>query len=105
MSQDKRLHLLYRVEPGCLGPTGIDFVEGFCEFAQKKIKAPVYAQFCFVPRFDKALSEREYTIGNKNLSDTQVIAFLDKFDKEKSDFEDQIDELLSHAIDAYLNRL
>lgn len=105
MALDKRLNLLYRVEPGCLGPTGIDFIEGFCEFAQKKIKAPVYAQFHFVPRYDKSLPEREYKIANKSLSDTKVEAFLDKFDKDKGDFEEQIDELLAHAIDAYLNRL
>ena len=105
MSADKRLHLLFRVEPGCLGPTGIDFVEGFCEFAIKKIKAPVYAHFNFVPRYDKTLPEREYTFANKTLTDSQVSAYLAKFEKEKDDFEEQIDELLAHAIDAYFNRL
>lgn len=104
MSEDKRLCLLYRVEPGCLGPTGIDYVEGFCEFASQKIKAPAYAHFSFVPRYDKSLSEREYIFAGRTLTANQVCTFLDKFDKDKNDFEEQIDELLSHAIDAYLNR-
>ncbi|CAH9061308.1 hypothetical protein PSECIP111951_02461 [Pseudoalteromonas holothuriae] len=105
MSEDKKIRLLYRVEPGCLGPTGKDFVEGFCEFANSKIKPPVYALFSFVPRYDKTLPEREYTVANKNLSMAQVEAYLDRLDKDKDEFEEQIDELISHAIDAYLKRL
>ncbi|WP_216628489.1 hypothetical protein [Pseudoalteromonas caenipelagi] len=105
MSEDKRIRLLYRVEPGCLGPTGVDYVEGFCQFANKIIKPPIYASFNFVPRYDKSLPEREYKVGNKNLSSTQVIAYLDRLDKDKDEFEEQIDDLLSHAIDAYLKRL
>ncbi|BBN83732.1 hypothetical protein PA25_37170 [Pseudoalteromonas sp. A25] len=105
MSEDKRIRLLYRVEPGCLGPTGVEFVEGFCQYANTKIKPPVYAVFSFVPRYDKSLPEREYKVGNKNLSESQVMAYLARLDKEKDQFEEQIDELLSHAIDAYLKRL
>ncbi|WP_194710106.1 hypothetical protein [Pseudoalteromonas sp. S16_S37] len=105
MSEDKRIKLLYRVEPGCLGPTGVDYVEGFCQFANKIIKPPVYALFNFVPRYDKSLPEREYKVGNKNLSSNQVVAYLERLDKDKDEFEEQIDELLSHAIDAYLKRL
>ncbi|WP_105169964.1 hypothetical protein [Pseudoalteromonas sp. T1lg23B] len=104
MSDDKRIKLLYRVEPGCLGPTGKDFIEGFCNFANEKIKPPVYALFSFVPRYDKSLPEREYRVGNKNLSDQQVSAYLNRLEKDKNEFEEQIDELLSHAIDSYLRR-
>jgi hypothetical protein len=104
MTDDKRIILVYRVEPGCLGPTGSDFIEGFCDFANQKIKPPAYAVFNFVPRYDKSLPEREYKVGNKNLSELQAEAYLDKLGKDKEEFEEQIDELLSHAIEAYLKR-
>ncbi len=35
LADDKKLHLLYRVEPGCLGPTGADTIERFCEYANE----------------------------------------------------------------------
>ena len=35
----KKLLVMYRIEPGCLGPQGADYVEEFCVFAKQKIKA------------------------------------------------------------------
>ena len=29
-----QLAVIYRVEPGCLGPEGAAHIEGFCQFAQ-----------------------------------------------------------------------
>ena len=35
----KKLLVMYRIEPGCLGPQGADYVEEFCVFAKQKLKA------------------------------------------------------------------
>ena len=32
ISDDKKIQLLYRVEPGCLGPTGAQTIERFCDY-------------------------------------------------------------------------
>ena len=31
----KKLLVMYRIEPGCLGPQGADYVEEFCVFAKQ----------------------------------------------------------------------
>jgi hypothetical protein len=33
----KKLTVTFRVGPGCLGPDGIDHIEGFCKFAKKEV--------------------------------------------------------------------
>lgn len=104
MTKDIRIHLLYRVEPGCLGPDGATFVEAFCEFAKKKIPPPNYAVFDFVPRYDKSLPEKEYAVVGKNITQGQAQSYFDKLDKDIDEFEEQVDELLSFAIDAFFKR-
>ncbi|MCQ8878858.1 hypothetical protein NQT69_12670 [Pseudoalteromonas shioyasakiensis] len=104
LSDDKKLHLLYRVEPGCLGPNGGQMIERFCDYANQHLTAPIFAHYHFTPRFDKSKAERQYSVNSKLLAEQQVKTYLTHFKVSKDDFEEQLDELLTQAIDRFLQR-
>jgi len=104
LPKEKKLHVLFRLEPGCLGPKGIDLIEGFCEFANSKISELPYATYMFVPRFDKTLPEWEYKINTRNLSNEKATSYLAVFNQEKSRFEESLEEQVTEYIEVYLNR-
>ncbi|WP_278381586.1 hypothetical protein [Pseudoalteromonas distincta] len=104
INDDKKIRLMYRIEPGCLGPKGAEHVEDFCRFANKHIKSPFYGQFVFLPRYDKTVDERQYSVNSRNLSLAQARAYLKHFDINIEEFEEQLDELLTKAIDLYFKR-
>ena len=64
MSEEKKLHIIFRVEPGCLGPQGDTHVEKFCEFAQQEFNTidPELIHWDIIPRFDKSLDEINKTV-------------------------------------------
>ena len=101
INDDKKIRLMYRIEPGCLGPKG---AEDFCRFANKHIKSPFYGQFVFLPRYDKTIDERQYSVNSRNLSLAQARAYLKHFEINIEEFEEQLDELLTKAIDLYFKR-
>ncbi|MBE0379905.1 MULTISPECIES: hypothetical protein [Pseudoalteromonas] len=104
ISEDKKIQLLYRVEPGCLGPTGAQIIEHFCVYANQHLSAPYFAHYHFIPRFDKSKAEREYSINARLLSEPQVQTYLTHFKTTKDGFEEQLDELLTQAIESFLER-
>lgn len=104
LPKDKKLIVQFRLEPGCLGPDGADFVEDFCLQANKVMKV-VDAEFVIwqiIPRFDKSLPEIEYFIADKVLSRDKADKYLELFDKELDEFELHLDEKLTALVDAYL---
>ena len=105
LPQDKKLTVIFRVEPGCLGPTGEELVDAFCEFAQKKIM-PLDADFIhwqIVPRKDKSEAELQYRINDKILSHEQASKYLTLFDKSLDVFEEHLNDNLAMYIDEYLD--
>lgn len=104
ISDERKIRLMYRVEPGCLGPDGANHIEDFCRFANKHIKSPYYGLFVFLPRYDKQKDERQYSVNSRNLSQVQAKAYLNHFDINIDNFEEQLDELLAKAIDLYFKR-
>jgi len=58
----------------------------------------------FLPRFDKQKDERQYSVKNCNLSRVQAKAYLNHFEIDIDTFEEQLDELLTKAIDLYFKR-
>ena len=104
ITDDKKIRLMYRVEPGCLGPQGTSHIEDFCRYANKHIKSPYYCQFVFLPRYDKQVNERQYSVNSRNLSQVQAKAYFNHFEIDIEDFEGQLDELLSKTIDLYFKR-
>ena len=104
LPSDKQLAVLFRLEPGCLGPQGIDFVEEFCSFINKQPPELHYARFHFVARYDKKLPEWEYSINKRNLNDEKVALYLNLFQTNKHSFEEEIEELLVQRIELFFSR-
>ncbi len=106
LSPDKKLMVLFRVEPGCLGPKGKDLIDEFCRFAQKGV-ANIDADFVhwdIVARHDKALPELEYKIRDKKLSHDKAAKYLALFDKSLDEFEQHLNDQLGLLIEIYLKR-
>ncbi len=103
---NKKLLVQFRLEPGCLGPDGVDHIANFCAFAQKKI-GQINAEFIrceLIPRFDKSLAEIEYSILGKRLNESQVTKYLKSFNQELSDLKELLDEQIALLIEQYFNR-
>lgn len=102
----KKLTVIFRVEPGCLGPDGLAHVEGFCKYAKQAV-AKIDSDFVrcsIVPRHDKSLPETEYKVNSKNINQEQANLYLKAFDKELDDFEEGLQDRLAELIDEYLGR-
>jgi len=106
-SATKHLLLQYRVEAGCLGPSGQDFVEDFCFFAYAAL-APAEGEVFhweIIPRYDKTLPEFEYRLqGTKSLSRDQAMRYLRAFDKNLDEMEDAFDDKLAELIDQFISQ-
>lgn len=63
LSDEMKLTVVFRVEPGCLGPQGANSVDEFCLFAQSKVESldSDYVIWSIIPRNDKTLPEGHYT--------------------------------------------
>ncbi len=106
LPDDKKLIVLFRVEPGCLGPNGKDYIEDFCYFAAKAL-AEVDADFVrwkIVPRYDKSLPETQYMLAGKQLTYQQACKYMALLGKELDDFEMHLNDKLSELIDEHLGR-
>ncbi|MGL4476202.1 MAG: hypothetical protein ACRCT7_17375 [Shewanella sp.] len=100
------LSVLCRVEPGCLGPNGIDHIEEFCLLANRAIPqmSSNIALWQFTPRYDKSLPELQYLLNNKVLTSAQAERYLELHHYELDDFEEKLHERLSKLINQYLAR-
>ena len=106
LPQDKKLTVVFRVEPGCLGPNGSAHIEDFCGFARTQVES-VDADFVhwqIVPRHDKSLPEMQYEVSSKRLNHIQAEKYLQVFDKSLDEFESHLFEKVTHLIETYLGR-
>lgn len=104
LPEEKKLTVVCRVEPGCLGPSGIDHIEEFCKFAQIEFE-PVDSDFVhweLLPRLDKNQEEMQYKINNKMLTHDKAKKFLEIFNKNFDEFEEHLHEKLASLIDQFL---
>jgi hypothetical protein len=102
----KKLLVMYRIEPGCLGPQGADFVEDFCVFAKRKLKDTHghCLRWTIKPRYDKSLPELEFQIKNAVVSRENATKYMGSFDIDIDAFEESLDETLADLVDAYFER-
>lgn len=98
--------IIFRIEPGSLGPDGKDYVEEFCEFAQAQLQAcsEYYLNWLIVPRFDKTLSEMKFQLGNKVLTPSQTEKYLNMFGENVDHLVDQLEDNLEAIINQYFGR-
>ncbi len=104
LAPHQKLKLLYRVEPGCLGPDGVDHIEAFCLFAGDRIALPYYADCVFVPRYDKRKPEVSYSLAGKLLAREQLETYLSYFGSDPSLLEESLEEQLALKIEEFAGR-
>jgi len=98
-----RVTVIYRVDPGALGPGSESIVEGFCRFAQKEFDDLFKdcIDWEIMPRFDKSEKEIQYKIRNRDLSVQQASLYLDALGKEQGSFESKLYKQLESSIAHY----
>lgn len=106
LPKHQKLNVLFRVEPGCLGPKGSEYVDEFCAYAEKAVEDldADFVHWTIVPRNDKQLPEVEYSVNSKKLTHNQAARYLEVFEKQLDEFEGHLDEKLALLIDEYFGR-
>lgn len=102
----KKLTVTFRVEPGCLGPTGVEHVEDFCKYAKVAFKGfhSDFVRWVIIPRYDKSLPETEYKTNNKGLDHNKAALYLQAFEQDLDEFEEHFQEKLSVLIEEFFGR-
>ena len=106
LSAQKKMTVIFRMEPGSLGPDGKQYVDEFCAFAQTQLQAcaEYYLNWIIVPRLDKTLSEMKYQLGDKVLNQQQAEKYLSLFGENYAHFEDQLENNLEAIINQFFGR-
>jgi hypothetical protein len=104
LPENKKLTVAFRVEPGCLGPTGDQKVDEFCRYAQKEIISldADYVIWKITPRNDKSLPEMEYMVNGKRLSHEQAARYLAAFEANLGEFEEHLNDKITQFINDFL---
>lgn len=106
LAPEKKMTVIFRMEPGSLGPDGKVYVNEFCEFAQTQLQASAshYLNWFIEPRFDKTLSEMKFQLGNKTITQEQATKYLSLFGESYLHFEEQLEDNLEAIINQYFGR-
>jgi hypothetical protein len=103
---DNKLVILFRLEPGCLGPDGIEHIEVFCAIAERALQS-LNQQVCrwqLTPRYDKSLDEVQYSLAGKVLPLDKAVKYLQACDTELSQLMEHFEDKLAQLINQYLDR-
>jgi len=104
--ESKKMTVIFRMEPGSLGPDGIQYIDEFCEFAQVQLQACAhfYINWLIIPRLDKSLPEMEFQIANKRLVSLKAKQYFSMFGESLENIEDQLEDNLEAIINQYFGR-
>ncbi|MFC3034765.1 hypothetical protein ACFOEE_19855 [Pseudoalteromonas fenneropenaei] len=102
MSEQLTLTIQLRLEPGCMGPNGKQYIEAFCTQQNQQAWQNSFAVLHVIPRYDKTLPEWEYFLKSKRLNDSQVEAVLTVFNQERQGLEETIEHQIADAVDAFM---
>lgn len=103
LTKEQKLTVTYRVEPGCLGPTGADLIEAFCQYAQSQLQTldADYINWSIIPRFDKTLPEMSYQVLGKRTTHQQAEKYLSVFGKSLDELEAHLTDKLAELIGSF----
>ena len=103
---EKKLTVIFRVEPGSLGPNGPTQAQAFCLQAESQFSLmdADFIHWQIIPRFDKSLAELEYAVGNKRLSREQAQQYLKVFGQDLHEVEDHLISEISRLIGLHQTR-
>lgn len=106
LPNEKKMSVIFRMEPGSLGPDGLQYIDEFCTFAQAQLQAcaAYYLNFFIEARIDKSLPEMSFILGNKSLNQHQVEKYLSLFEEDYAHFEDQLETNLESIVDQFFGR-
>ena len=105
LHEDKKLSVTYRVEAGCLGPDGLNYITDFCKFAQAELQTSdsAYIAWNIVHREDKTLPEMQYNLAGKTMNNHQAEKYLSIFGKTIDEFEDNLNDQLTTLIHQFMS--
>lgn len=105
LHEDKKLAVTYRVEAGCLGPEGLNYISEFCNFAQSVLETSDsdYIAWNIVHREDKTLPEMQYGLFGKTINSLKAEKYLSVFGKTLDDFEYDLSEHLTTLIRQFMS--
>ncbi|MFT5757947.1 MAG: hypothetical protein ACI9LM_002684 [Alteromonadaceae bacterium] len=105
LHEDKKLSITYRVEAGCLGPDGLNYIADFCKFSQAKLQTldSDYIAWNIVHREDKTLPEMQYNLAGKIINSYQADKYLSVFGKTLDDFECNLNDHLTTLIHQFMS--
>jgi len=103
LSDDKKLHVLFRMEPGSMGPAGIDHIQDFCRYANDRVGAlhSDVVVWQIVARMNKKLPEIHFQLAGKNITEAQAEKYLSLFGKELDDVQESLHDLLATLVDQF----
>lgn len=104
--EDKKITVIFRIEPGCLGPKGPEHVDKFCDSANNKLATlhPEFVNWQVVPRHDKTLPELDYALRQRPLSREHASRYFAHFQMDIDAFEMSVFDDLPEMIDQFFGR-
>lgn len=97
-----KLVIRFRLEPGCLGPTGADYVEDFCQLINKVEFRYPFVTLHVIPRYDKSLPEWEYLLNDKLISEDQADRVLELNNFTIESMEEAVDEFITLKVEQFM---
>jgi hypothetical protein len=100
---NEKLTVICNVEAGCLGPSGDQLIEGFCNYAQQEFQAMEleYLDWLVRPRVDNSVPEVAFRFANKTLSRDQAATYLTRHGESIEELESMLDNMLAYLIEEY----
>lgn len=104
LKENRKLSVTYRVEAGCLGPDGENYIADFCKFAQSALQTldSDYIVWLIVHRKDKTLPETQYSVTGKKVTHDQAEKYLAVFGKNLDEFEEHLSDQLTTLVDQFM---
>jgi uncharacterized protein YutD len=105
LHDDKKLAITYRVEAGCLGPDGLNYISDFCNFAQLELQTldSNHIVWNIVHREDKTLPEMQYSLVGKIINSHKAEKYLSIFGETLDDFEYHLSDHLTTLIRQFMS--
>ncbi len=104
---ENKLTILYRIEPGCLGPDGDQHVDQFCTLANKQVADNSallnhIVTWVIEPRWDKTLPEMQFKLIRKTISHDQAATYLKTIGHELDSLESTLIKSITAQVNQYL---
>lgn len=106
LKDDQRISIVFRVEPGSLGPEGSEHAEEFCRYATGEFHTlnKDFANWIIIPRYNKQLPELEYRINQKSLPPVKARQYLALFKQDIAKFEEEVEERIAELVEEFFER-